>query len=68
VRYTLAEIEAMPTLHQGQYDDLKQEVPGKLKIWLSRCGVEDGMPYDNQVTVERLIDGVWTTVEEYEAR
>ncbi len=65
--YALAQIEAMPTLNQGWTDDLKVEEPGH-RVWLSRMGVEDGQPYNNQVTVEALKDGSWVTVEEYEAR
>lgn len=63
-QYTLAELEAMPTISQGHTDDLKNDT-GEFRIWLSRMTVADGMPYDNQVTVEKLINGVWTTIEEY---
>ena len=66
-RYSLGEIQRIPTSHQGQYDDLKVDT-GKVRVWLSRLRIEDGMPYNNQVTVERLQDGCWVTVEEYEAR
>jgi hypothetical protein len=45
-RYTLAELEATPTIHSGQYDNLKIEIPG-MRVWLARVGVADGMPYDN---------------------
>ncbi len=64
--YTLEELKAMNTLSQGHTDDLKLE-DGSVRVWLSRMRVEDGMPYNNQVTVERLINGVWQTVREYEA-
>jgi hypothetical protein len=66
-RYSLSEIERIPTIHQGQYDNLKVDT-GRVRVWLSRLTVEDGQPYNNQVTVERLTDGRWETVEEYEAR
>jgi len=49
--YTLAELEALPTLLEGQADDLKIETEG-VCIWLSRCGIEDGEPCANKVTVE----------------
>lgn len=49
--YTLAELEALPTLCQGQADDLKIE-GGGVRIWLSRCGIEDGEPCENKVTIE----------------
>jgi hypothetical protein len=74
-RYTLEQIQGMPTIHQGQYANLKVEtgkerghhLDGDEKVWLSRFTVEDGAPYDNQVTVERLVNGCWVTVDEYEA-
>lgn len=65
--YSLAEIESMPTINQGWTDNLKIDT-GTERVWLSRLTVEDGNPYNNQVTVERLTDGCWKTVEEYEAR
>jgi len=68
-RYTLAELEAMPTISQGHMEDLKIEVEN-IKVWLSRMTVEDGMPYNNQVTVENYdtINGRWETVAEYQAK
>lgn len=51
--YSLKELEAMPTLSQGQFDDLKIETP-KMRIWLSRMTKEDGQPYNNQVSIEKL--------------
>lgn len=65
--YTLAELRRLPTLAEGQADDLKVEVPGK-RIWLSRCTVEDGEPFNNKVTVEKLVDGRWVEVGCYEAK
>lgn len=67
MRYSLSELESLPTLSTGQADDLKVDT-GKARVWLSRCGVEDGEPYANKVTVEKLRDGRWVTVEEYEAK
>lgn len=64
--HTLTELEHLPTLSVGQADDLKID-DGDVRVWLCRCGIADGMPHDNNVTVERLIDGRWTTVEEYQA-
>jgi hypothetical protein len=65
--YTLAELEAMPTLAQGQADDLKIDTDVS-RIWLSRVGIEDGMQYDNLVTIEELNDsGRWVEVGWYEA-
>lgn len=65
-RYTLAELQALPTLSTGHTDNLKIQTADR-KVWLARIGVEDGMAYDHAVTVERLIAGVWTTTETYPA-
>jgi hypothetical protein len=32
---------------------------------LSRCTVEDGEPYNDKITVEKLRNGRWIAVEEY---
>ncbi len=65
--YTLKELEGLKTINQGQADDLKIE-DGNIRVWLSRMTIEDGMPYNNQVTVEELDEnGSWNTMEEYEA-
>jgi hypothetical protein len=64
--YTLDELDSMPTLAVGQADDLKLD-DGNERVWLSRMNTEDGMPYNHQVTLERLIDGCWTTAETWAA-
>lgn len=67
-RYSLAELKAMPTLHQGQYDDLKAEFD-HVRVWLSRMTVADGQPYNNQVTVEDVdASGKRVTIDTYEAK
>lgn len=65
-RYTLKELKALPTLAVGQADDLKMDT-GTVRVWLSRCTVEDGEPYDNKVTVECLLNGRWEETETYPA-
>lgn len=57
-------LEALPTLAVGQADNLKLE-NRTTRVWLCRCGVEDGMLADNVVSVEKLVDGRWRVVEEY---
>ena len=57
--YTLAELEALPTLSVAQCDDLKIETEDT-RVWLSRLGVEDGEPYNNKVTIEKLVGGYKT--------
>mgnify|MGYP001168726748 CR=1 FL=1 len=51
-RYTAAQLRSMPTLATGQADDLKVE-RAHTRVWLSRCTVADGEPFNNKVTVER---------------
>lgn len=65
MRYTAEELEQMPTLFSGFTDDLKVETD-TTRVWLSRTTVEDGEPYNNQITVEELRDGNWVTIEEYQ--
>ena len=62
--YTAKALERRKTLVTGQCDDLKIRT-SKTRVWLSRCGVEDGEPFDNKVTIEKLAGGRWVTVEEY---
>ena len=57
----------MKTIESGHFDNLKHD-DGKTRIWLSRMTVEDGMPYNNQVTVEKKKKGDWKKVDEYKAR
>ena len=67
-KYTLKELQQLETITQGHTDNLKIKTEDT-KVWLSRMTVEDGMPYNNMVTIEKLtIDGRWETVEEYPAR
>ena len=65
--WSLEELEQAETISVGQTDNLKIDLGG-LRVWLSRCTVADGEPYDNRATVERLIDGRWTTTHSYRAR
>ena len=54
--YTYDELERMPTIHSGQYADLKIDT-GDLRIWVSRMTIADGEL--DPVQVERLEDGRW---------
>jgi hypothetical protein len=67
MQYTLKELEALPTLAVGQASDLKVDT-GTKRVWLSRCTVEDGEPYNNKVSIERYDGKRWITVAEYQAR
>ena len=65
--HTLAELEEMPTIESGYTDDLKWQSDTR-KVWLSRMTKEDGLPWDNMVTVEILVAGAWIEVEWWEAK
>lgn len=64
--YSLREIEAFPTLHSGQFANLKVDT-GQVRVWLSRMTIADGEKCNNLVSVEVLFEGRWETTEEYEA-
>ncbi len=63
---SLSRLRALPTRDQGHFDNLKIETPDT-RVWLSRMTRADGAPYDNGVTIESLIDGIWTEIDQYEA-
>jgi len=63
---SLEELENMETIVIGQADDLKID-DGRFKVWLCRCGIEDGMPFNNAVTIEAVIDGKCFEILMYEA-
>lgn len=62
--YTARYLRSLPTLSTGQADDLKID-DGEHRVWLSRCTVADGEPYDDKVTVETLERGKWSTAYTY---
>lgn len=64
---SLSDLQAMPTLAVAQADSLKIQTPTH-RVWLSRCGVADGLSYDNEVTVEVLINGRWVIDHTYEGK
>tara|TARA_R100000687_G_C6334162_1_gene111074 strand:+ start:51 stop:359 length:309 start_codon:yes stop_codon:yes gene_type:complete len=64
-KYQAQNLSTFNTLARGQSCDLKIDT-GSTRIWLSRCSKVDGMPYDNMVTVEMLIGGVWKTMDKYD--
>lgn len=64
--YSLEYLQSLPTLHVGHFDNLKIKT-GNVQVWLSRMTVADGMPYDNQVTIEQYIDNNWQEVIRFEA-
>ena len=62
-----------PTITTSQAGDVKYDEDG-VRVWLSRCTVEDGEPYDTKVTIalREMVPitpddpyGEWQTLIEY---
>lgn len=67
MRYSLAEIRAMPVIGQSWADDLLRD-DGENRLWVSRLTTADGALWDNGITAEKLSSaGKWVTVDYYEA-
>lgn len=64
-RFTTKQLSRRKTKSVGQESDLKVEKDG-YRVWLSRCGLADGTPFENTVYVERLVDGAWQLVDFYD--
>lgn len=64
--YSLDYLQSLPTLHVDHFDNLKINT-GKVKVWLSRMTITDGMPYDNQVTIEQYINGTYQIIHQFQA-
>ena len=62
--YAADYLDNLPTLCEGHMDDLKVDT-GDMRVWLSRMTIADGAPFNNGVTIERLIDGRWVEVDCY---
>ncbi len=58
-QYTERYLKGRRTLAQGQAADLKVDT-GTVRVWLSRCGIEDGET--RPVQYERLMNGRWVDV------
>ena len=66
---SLAEWQGLPTLRQGQFDDLKFE-NDQFRVWTSRARFAD---YDSdpsafaadRLCVEQLIGGAWRRLDRY---
>lgn len=53
-----------PTIHTSHTDDLIFETV-VARVWRSRMTVEDGMPYNNQITIEVWSKDAWKTIAEF---
>ncbi len=64
--YSLESLHALPTLAEGQADNLKFDQDG-YRVWLSRCTVENGEPFNNAVTIEWFDGQRWVEVAKHPA-
>jgi len=55
---TVADVLAAKTIEQGHTDNLKFELYGN-RVWQSRMSIADGAECNNQIVVEKLINGNW---------
>jgi hypothetical protein len=65
---TLAEWQALPTLHSGHFDNLKFE-NAEFRVWvtrLTRADFDDAQAYSNErMCIEQLVNGVWRRLDRY---
>lgn len=64
-KYTAKQLNKLPTLCISQSYDLKIEKPNT-RVWLSRCKIEDGEPFNNKISIEKFVDNKWQITEEYQ--
>lgn len=64
-KYYLEEIEEMPVLHQGQFDNLLLE-SDEYRLWHSRMTEADGAT-PNQITIEQHTPRGWKIYAKYQA-
>jgi len=67
--YDTKTLEALPRISEGHSEDLKVETTlddgTPARVWLSRCGLDDGELWENTVTLETCPDGRWVTVQRW---
>lgn len=73
-KLTLKQVQELPVIRQSHFDNLIKEYEHngtKYRVWVSRCTKEDGMPYNNQITVEKFDETngyTWTIEKQYEPK
>lgn len=65
---TWEELRELPTISSSQGDDLKIDSDHGVRVWVSRCSVADGEPYERKVTVEVIRNGRWQEHRSFQAR
>lgn len=73
MKLTTRDIKKLRTIwgeqQQGHTDNLIYET-GSCRVWLSRLTIEDGMPYNDQITVENreANSPKWETIKKYQLK
>lgn len=60
-------LDALPTIEIAQASDLKIS-HSNVRVWVSRCGLPDGEPYERTVYLETLISGMWFVFGHYDGQ
>lgn len=64
--YSARGLAQLPTLAQGQTDDLKLD-DGAHRVWLARTTRADGETFEHRISVEELTPrGRWETIADYD--
>ena len=58
-------LETLPTLGESQACNLKIDT-GDFRVWISRCGLADGEPFENTVYVEFNDGDRWKDLGHYD--
>lgn len=64
---TQDELEAMPTIHNGQFGNLKIE-EGSFRLWHSRMTRADGAKFNHAAEIEFFDGNRWEEVHSYQPR
>ena len=64
---TLKEVKKMPVIRQDHSRNIVAEDTLR-RVSISRMTIADGAPYNNQVTIEIMLNNEWRVVVQYEAK
>lgn len=60
-------LDALPTIEIAQASDLKIS-HSNVRVWVSRCGLPDGEPYEHTVYIETIFLGRWVLRGHYDGQ
>jgi hypothetical protein len=64
---TLSKAKEFPILHSGHCENIIFENE-KYRVTISRMTIQDGMEYNNEITVLKLVKGLWKEINKYEPK